>query len=217
MNNFCEGYLKISELSKATGVSVSTLKFYVKEGLIQIAYRSGKNMGYYTPDTVEKIRMIKALQAEKYYPLSVIKRIVNSADSNEELLLEAINKADDSEYYHQITLAEAIKKWGLSKEEANSLIEAKLMTVTKTGKASYCNQGDMRMMSLVKHRIDVGMPIEQTISAFFAYQSALEASCKTDVDGLVQSLLTKPMETKDMQRLITTSDETHDDFITMKR
>ena len=44
-----EGLLKIGALARAAGVSVSTVKFYAKEGLIRAAVKTGRNMAYYDP------------------------------------------------------------------------------------------------------------------------------------------------------------------------
>ena len=70
------GLLKISELARASDVSVSTLKFYVKEGLIPIAKKTKRNMAYYHPDCIKSVRLIKYLQKNRYYPLAVIKRLL---------------------------------------------------------------------------------------------------------------------------------------------
>ena len=64
--------LKIGDLAKATNTNVSTIKFYVKEGLIQPACKTGPNMAYYSADCIARVQLIKSLQKEHYYPLSVI-------------------------------------------------------------------------------------------------------------------------------------------------
>ena len=43
------GLMKAGELAKAAGVSVSTVKFYAKEGLIRASLKTGRNMAYYDP------------------------------------------------------------------------------------------------------------------------------------------------------------------------
>ena len=39
--------LRIGELAKEAGVSLTTVKFYAKEGLIRPARKTGRNMAYY--------------------------------------------------------------------------------------------------------------------------------------------------------------------------
>ena len=66
--------LRIGELAKEAGVSLTTVKFYAKEGLIRPARKTGRNMAYYDRACVNTIGTIRRLQRERYYPLSVIKR-----------------------------------------------------------------------------------------------------------------------------------------------
>ena len=60
------GLMKAGELAKATGVSVSTVKFYAKEGLIRAALKTGRNVAYYDPSCVEIIQRIRKLQWERF-------------------------------------------------------------------------------------------------------------------------------------------------------
>ena len=71
--------LRIGELAKEAGVSLTTVKFYAKEGLIRPARKTGRNMAYYDRACVNTIGTIRRLQRERYYPLSVIKRLMESA------------------------------------------------------------------------------------------------------------------------------------------
>ncbi|HIR07906.1 MAG TPA: MerR family transcriptional regulator, partial [Candidatus Pullichristensenella stercoripullorum] len=82
-------------------MSVTTVKFYVKEGLIRPARKTGRNMAYYDRSCISAIALIRKLQRERYYPLSVIKRLMEAApvERVELELLDAIHKVDlpDSE------------------------------------------------------------------------------------------------------------------------
>lgn len=217
--NVAEGLLKISEVAKAADISVSTVKYYVKEGLVSIACKTGKNMAYYSPESIERVKLIKSLQSEKYYPLSVIKRIVESrADSAEAQLLYTINKADESDYYDTLPLAEAAKEAGLKSKELTAIIDAGLITPQKSGRTKLCGQGDLRLMKLVRRRLEAGIPIEQTIKSFSMYEAYLKEATRRDIESLVaDGMLTKPLGTKEVERIINISDETLDSFIAMKR
>jgi DNA-binding transcriptional MerR regulator len=75
--------LKMSELSEASGVSAATIKHYLREGLLggrdQIV-RTSRNMAYYPPDFVDRIRLIKRLQEERFMPLRLIKGVLDDAE-----------------------------------------------------------------------------------------------------------------------------------------
>ena len=62
------GLLKIGELARSSGVSLSTVKYYVKEGLVEIAKKTSRNMAYYHPDSVRRVLLIRSLQKERFYP-----------------------------------------------------------------------------------------------------------------------------------------------------
>ena len=57
-----EPSLKISELAEAAGVPVATVRHYLREGLLPEGRKTSRNMAYYPPELVERIRLIKTLQ-----------------------------------------------------------------------------------------------------------------------------------------------------------
>lgn len=77
--------LRISEVAKATGVSLPTIHYYVREGLLSPAVKTARNMAYYSPDCVEDILRIKELQTKKYLPLSVIKVLLKAKQQGEDV------------------------------------------------------------------------------------------------------------------------------------
>lgn len=69
--------LKISQLATRAGVSKSTVQHYIREGLLPPpAKKTHKNMAYYRPESVERIRLIKELQQKRNLPLSTIKQLM---------------------------------------------------------------------------------------------------------------------------------------------
>ena len=219
-NKKLNGMLKISELAKAAGESVSTIKYYVKEGLVEIAFKTGKNMAYYAPESVERVKLIRTLQTEKFYPLSVIKHILGNKDAgdSELALLDIINKADKADYYERLPVTDAAKQSKLKPREAEALIRSGLIVPTMSGHTRMCTRGDFRLMKLAQERLQAGIPLEQTIRTFSMYESHLIETTKKDIESLVrESILTGTLGTEDIMRIINVSDETLDSFICMKR
>ena len=73
--------LKMKQLSEASGVSAGTIKHYLREGLLgdgDEVVKTSRNMAYYPPEFVERIKLIKQLQEERYMPLAVIKSMLDS-------------------------------------------------------------------------------------------------------------------------------------------
>jgi DNA-binding transcriptional MerR regulator len=73
--------VKISELERITGIPQSTIRYYVKEGLLPRPTKVNKSMAYYDESCIERIALIRELQEKRYYPLSVIKNIISRMDN----------------------------------------------------------------------------------------------------------------------------------------
>jgi DNA-binding transcriptional MerR regulator len=74
------GLLKMSELADRSGVSAGTIKHYLREGLLgpeDDVLRTSRNMAYYPEEFVERIRLIKRLQEERFMPLRVIREVMS--------------------------------------------------------------------------------------------------------------------------------------------
>ncbi len=86
-----EGLLKMSQLAERSGVSAGTIKHYLREGLLgdqEGVVRTSRNMAYYPPDFVDRIRLIKRLQEERFMPLRVIRDALREDPERLEALVE---------------------------------------------------------------------------------------------------------------------------------
>ena len=86
--------LRISELAERSGVSVATIKHYLREGLLgddDDVVRTSRNMAYYPVQFVERVRLIKRLQEERFMPLKVIRDML---DEDPERALRMIELED---------------------------------------------------------------------------------------------------------------------------
>jgi DNA-binding transcriptional MerR regulator len=86
--------LKISELAEASGVPVATVRHYLREGLLPEPVKTSRNMAYYPPEFVERIKLIKQLQEERFMPLRVIRELLEREDSEPERLRAMIDLED---------------------------------------------------------------------------------------------------------------------------
>jgi DNA-binding transcriptional MerR regulator len=88
------GLLRVSELAERSGVPVATIHHYLREGLLPEPLKTSRNMAYYPPEFVERIRLIKQLQEERFMPLRVIRELLERADSDPERLRAIIEVED---------------------------------------------------------------------------------------------------------------------------
>jgi DNA-binding transcriptional MerR regulator len=117
------GLLKMSELAEASGVSVGTIKHYLREGLLgngDEIVRTSRNMAYYPPEFVERIRLIKKLQEERFMPLKVIR---------EEILEKAIDAAGDV----RVSRAEVRRRYDVPDKVLRRLAEIGVLTPNSRG------------------------------------------------------------------------------------
>ena len=223
--NAQKNLLRIGELAREAGVSVTTVKFYVKEGLIRPARKTGRNMAYYDRSCISAIALIRKLQRERYYPLSVIKRLMEAApvERVELELLDAIHKVDlpDSETPNpeeRLPLSEAARRTGLTARQIVRLTECGALAPVREGRRKLYSADDLGVMTLAKRRLDAGIPFEQTVRSFSIYENALREAVRAEVDDFTSGALMSGSVTAEAgARMIRVSDETLDGFIALRR
>jgi DNA-binding transcriptional MerR regulator len=80
--------LRMGELAEASGVSAATIKHYLREGLLPEPVKTSRNMAYYPPEFVDRIRLIKQLQEERFMPLRVIRSMLDEDPDRARTLVE---------------------------------------------------------------------------------------------------------------------------------
>jgi len=76
VNTATHRLLRVSELSRLTGVSTSAINYYVREGLLPPPLKTAPNMAYFDPGYVDMVNSIKVLQREKKLSLGEIKELL---------------------------------------------------------------------------------------------------------------------------------------------
>ncbi len=66
-------YLAMSDLERLSGLPKTTIRYYIREGLITPSMKTGKTMAYYSEDDVRKLELIRNLREESKVPLKFIK------------------------------------------------------------------------------------------------------------------------------------------------
>ncbi len=215
-----ENLLKISQVAEAAEISLTTAKYYQREGLIRPVRKTGRNMAYYGPETVERIRLIRKLQAERFYPLAVIRRILDqgAGDAAEAELLRAINRTGAEDDLTPIPLDQAADEAGLPPEQVQVLTEAGLIRPERRNGALWCRRQDLRLMNLARRRLEAGIPVRQTAEVFSLYDRHLRQAARRDMSLLLRDAMLSPTLTaREALEIINVSDETMDQFIAMRR
>lgn len=74
--------MRMSELSTATGVTVPTLKFYLREQLLHAGERTSPNQAQYDTSHVERVRLVRALLEVGGLSVAQAARVVGALDSD---------------------------------------------------------------------------------------------------------------------------------------
>lgn len=72
---------RMKDLCELTGLGRQAIHFYIQRGLLPPGHKTGRNMAYYGEEHVERLRLIKKLQHERFLPLKAIKAILDDRDS----------------------------------------------------------------------------------------------------------------------------------------
>src|SRR2546423_3358375 len=128
--------LRMGELAEASGVPAATIKHYLREGLLPEPVRTSRNMAYYPPDFVERIRLIKRLQEERFMPLKAIKRVLDGDPERTRALVELedriLERAAAGEEA-RVSAAELRRRYDIPREVLDRLAELGVLTPTAPG------------------------------------------------------------------------------------
>ncbi|WP_096289892.1 MerR family transcriptional regulator [Mycobacterium ahvazicum] len=85
--------MRISHLSARTGVSIPSIKFYLREGLLDAGERTSRTQAEYGERHVDRLRVIKALSEVPGLSINRIRDILALIDNPGEDLLGALGSA----------------------------------------------------------------------------------------------------------------------------
>jgi DNA-binding transcriptional MerR regulator len=159
--------LKIGEIARKSGVPPSTIRYYVRQGLLPEPNKVNKSMAYYDEGCIEKIQAIRHLQETRYFPLSVIKNILRRMD--EGLSLEEAQAIEDAVFGNQaadlseslVGRKEFLRLTGLTEEDLNTALKySLLMPFIHENNETLYNQEDVRFArEALKKIIDFGQDL----------------------------------------------------------
>ena len=67
---------RMKDLCRETGLDRQTIHFYIQQGLVPEGFKTGRNMAYYGPEHLERLRLIRRLRREQFLPLRAIRAVV---------------------------------------------------------------------------------------------------------------------------------------------
>lgn len=86
--------MRISELCRRSGVSVPTIKFYLREGLLPSGIPTGRNQADYGEQHLRRLRFIRTLTGVGGLDLASVRGILAAIDDDQVSLVEAYQVLD---------------------------------------------------------------------------------------------------------------------------
>jgi DNA-binding transcriptional MerR regulator len=194
--------LRMGELADASGVSAATIKHYLREGLLPEPVKTSRNMAYYPAEFVDRIRLIKQLQEERYMPLRVIKELLEEDPDRARALIELGDRmlervlAGESE---RVSAAEVRHRYGVPQEALDRLAELGVLTPDSKG----YSPTDLRIVEAIS-RFRAGGYDERigfTVYDTLRYRKAMAELVSQEVDVLMERLAGE-MDADEAMRLI---------------
>jgi DNA-binding transcriptional MerR regulator len=71
---------KMADLCRLTGMPRQAVHFYIHEGLVPPGRKTGRNSARYGAVHVERIRIVRQLQSERFMPLKAIRAVLDGRD-----------------------------------------------------------------------------------------------------------------------------------------
>ena len=184
--------MKMSELADASGVSAATIKHYLREGLLggdgEIV-RTSRNMAYYPPEFVERIRLIKQLHEDRFMPLKLIKSVLEAYPDRaralvalEDRILDRALAGDQA----RVSAAELRRRYQVPAEVLERLGELEVVTPNSRG----YGPRDVEIVEAIS-RFRAGGWDERigfTVYDTLRYKRALEELVKEEVQVLMDRL-----------------------------
>jgi DNA-binding transcriptional MerR regulator len=188
-----DGLLKMSELAERSGVSAGTIKHYLREGLLgsgDEVVRTSRNMAWYPPEYVERIRLIKRLQEERFMPLKVIAQVMADDPERAAALIELedriLERAISAQETDRLSRAEVGARYDVPDPVLDRLAEIGVLTPTPGG----YDADDVAIIAAIS-RFRAGGYDEAlgfTVYDTLRYKDALEPLVEEEVGTLLERL-----------------------------
>lgn len=191
---------KMKDLCERTGLDRQVIHFYIQQGLLPEGKKTGRNMAYYGEQHVERIKLIRKLQHERFLPLKAIKALLEERDDafspDQQRMLSDVKShlsfvgARTSDGHKlagdtpsTIALTEALSRYELTRKDVDELVEVGLIAVVEDEphKQPAVSRDDLWMLEL----------FGQLRAAGFTRELGFTAQDFTMIDEAVTTLFRK--------------------------
>jgi DNA-binding transcriptional MerR regulator len=189
--------LRMRELAEAAGVSAGTIKHYLREGLLPEPVKTSRNMAWYPRDFVERVKLIKQLQEERFLPLKVIRDVLENGNGLEgperlramvELEDRILERALSGQDSKGLSAREVKRRYGLPDEALDRLEKLGVLTPVRQNDAKHYGPADVQIIEAVGRMRASGYSeaLGFTVYDTLIYKRHLEALVHEEVEVMME-------------------------------
>jgi DNA-binding transcriptional MerR regulator len=215
------------ELAESAGVSAGTIKHYLREGLLPEPIKTSRNMAYYPREFVERVKLIKQLQEERFLPLKVIKEILENGEEGEgpgrlraliELEDRVLERALGTQDEAGMSEVEVKKHYGLPDEALERLEGLQVLTPQRRNGGKRYGPDDVQIIEAVSRMRASGYSeaLGFTVYDTLIYKRNLERLVSEEV-GVMMERVAGEMDTDEAVDLLERAVEPMRDLVAAMR
>jgi DNA-binding transcriptional MerR regulator len=131
---------RMRDLCARTGLPRQVIHFYIQQGLVPEGRKVGRNMAYYGDEHVERVRLVRTLQHERFLPLRAIRALLEArgdafSPAQRRLLREVESRLGPTLGARRsrpatVDAEERLAQLGLERDDLDGLLEAGLLAAT---------------------------------------------------------------------------------------
>lgn len=187
--------LRIGELAAATGVSIQTIHYYLRDGLLLPPVKTARNMAYYGLEYVEDIQLIKELQQKRFLPLSVIRLVLEAKRAGKDLvhlqdmslsLEELFRPSGPEEEIQPVDSKGLADMVGLPAATLQALESIGLLIPSVTPEGKLYDGLALRIVRLIKQLLDMGLG-PSDLDYYRVYIESLRTEARVVHDKILHS------------------------------
>ena len=185
--------LRVDDLAQRAGLTVDTIRYYQREGLLPKAERCGRT-NLYGAEHLERLERIKELQSRRF-SLAAIRALLSES---REALVDGVFADSGGRTY---TLEEIIERSGIDADLAASLHDIGLLRdPADYGRDAY-DGDDLELLRTMAELARVGLPAKALVELGRIYAQGIEATQREIVELFTTggTLEWRPEELKEFQ------------------
>jgi DNA-binding transcriptional MerR regulator len=188
--------MRVEELARRTGVSVDTIRFYQKQGLLQAPEREGR-LAWYGKEHLERIKRVKDLR-RRGFTLAVIHRfLAGDLDRADEPLAAAVAEAADDSEEEFFTAEELAARSGVPVPLLESVIREGLLVARMSDGQPRYTSADVQIVSASLRLLQAGLPLPDLLELARDHHRATRELASRAVE-LFDTTVRQPLRASDL-------------------